>query len=517
VKARYLGEPVTTLAARIDRIAWKCGAVPILIAMSPCHGDAEVQRLVAQEMTSVPLLVDPKGLCEVAACIARSQLYVGSSLHGTITALSFKTPAVAVADELAAGFMKFSGFLEQVGLTEILCKSWATAEGCIDRSPQINYRNRTLELALAMLDEHWMRIESVVLKPGTGSAKSLSGCVSRQVVEHSVKPDNINDRGAVLREPELLQSRARSGQRAEADVVSEGMLEWIRKAYFPSIDLIVCVHNALANVELCLDSIRRNTGVAHQLYIVNDGSEGKTSGYLKEFSVAHNSVVLENNVSLGYAKAANRALRESVGEYVVLLNSDTVVPCRWVERLLECLESDRNVGIVGPLSNAAGWQSVPRVFDDDGDWMVNQLPKGVTADTAATMVESVSLRRYPDVPFLNGFCLLMKRTVIEQIGYFDEKAFPDGYGEEVDFCLRAGRAGFGMAVADHAYIFHFKSRSYGHTRRRRLASLARLSLERSYGETLSIAREKLRSSAVLAEVRRRIGEKFDAMLPKVNV
>lgn len=474
VKARYVSEPMDILAARIDRIAKKLNLVPILIAMSPCHGDADLQHLIAKQMTTSPLLVEPTSLCEVAACIGRSQLYIGSSLHGAITAISFKVSAVVVADEDAAGFAKFSGFLEQIGLTEILCKSWNHAERCVGSIQRMNQQNIAVELAWSILDDHWTRLKAAVLMPAK------------------------------------RQSRTNQNGAPQHCVILEQMPERIREKYIPSIDLIVCVHNALTNVALCLDSVRRNTKVGHKLFIVNDGSSEKTSRYLRTFVSKHGGNLIENSTAVGYTRAANMALRTSTGEYIILLNSDVIVPDRWIERLLECIESDPDVGIVGPLSNAAGWQSVPQLFDDNGDWMVNELPEGVTTDTAAVIVESISLRRYPKVPVLNGFCLLIKREVVARIGLFDAESFPDGYGEEVDFCIRAGRAGIGMAVADHGYVFHFKSRSYGHKRRRKLTAKARLALETKYGATtMSNIRENLRNNDVLTEARRQIAEVFD--------
>jgi len=60
---------------------------------------------------------------------------------------------------------------------------------------------------------------------------------------------------------------------------------------------------------------------------------------------------------------------------------------------------------------------------------------------------------------LNGFCLAIKRTLITDIGIFDEEAFGEGYGEENDYCLRAVKAGWQLAVADDTYIYHAQSRS----------------------------------------------------------
>lgn len=219
-----------------------------------------------------------------------------------------------------------------------------------------------------------------------------------------------------------------------------------------------------------------------RLIIVNDGSSEPTVGYLRDFCDRHPFARrIDSNQSEGYTKAANKGMRAATADYVILLNSDTIVPQRWIERLVECGQSDDRIGIVGPLSNAASYQSVPEVRSADGDWSVNPLPGDMTIDEMADMIDRLSERRFPRVPFINGYCYVIKRRVIETIGIFDEDAFPMGFGEENDYSLRAGQAGFELAVADHAYVYHAKSRSYGPHRRKELTRAGRLALEQKHG------------------------------------
>ena len=76
------------------------------------------------------------------------------------------------------------------------------------------------------------------------------------------------------------------------------------------------------------------------------------------------------------------------------------------------------------------------------------------------------------MPFLNGFCLLIRRAVLEGVGLFDEANFGEGYGEENDYCLRARNAGWTLALADDTYIYHAQSRSYNPERRKNLSDRA---------------------------------------------
>jgi GT2 family glycosyltransferase len=279
-------------------------------------------------------------------------------------------------------------------------------------------------------------------------------------------------------------------------------------AALPTVDIVVCVHNALEDVRPCLESILQKTVVSFTLYLVNDGSDDATSRYLLEFAKRHPRCVLINNSQpLGYTRAANQGLSASKAEYVILLNSDTIVSDYWLEGLVRCGESDPAIGIVGPLSNAATWQSVPERFGANGDWEVNALSNGYDVDTMSLMVRHLGPRRWPKVLLLNGFCLALKRSVVERIGYLDEEAFPDGYGEENDYCLRAAEAGFLLAVADDVYVYHAKSKSYDHGRRRQLAALGREALLKKYpDDRITVATTLLRDDPVLMECRDRIAD-----------
>ena len=234
------------------------------------------------------------------------------------------------------------------------------------------------------------------------------------------------------------------------------------------VDVIVCIHNALEDVTRCLESIERYTNQPYRLILVDDGSENLTREYLESF--AHNKdhcIVLRNEQAGGYTRAANKGLRSSTAEFVVLINSDTIVGPEWLDRLYAAITSNEKYGVAGPLSNTASWQSIPEL-EDNGDWAANPLPEGVSAEQMSCHVAKYSGLLRPEAKLLNGFCLMIKRSVIDEIGYFDEEHFGEGYGEEDDFNLRARQAGWKLVIADDVYVYHAQSKSYSHERRHRL-------------------------------------------------
>lgn len=248
------------------------------------------------------------------------------------------------------------------------------------------------------------------------------------------------------------------------------------------VDIVVCVHNALQDVKHCLESVSRYTLSPYNLILVDDGSSPETQAYLAEYASEQGATLHRNEIAGGYTRAANCGLRLSSASYVVLLNSDTIVSPYWLERLVRCAKHAPRTGVVGPLSNTASWQSVPRIFDETGDWTDNPLPEGLSIQDFANEVAREAQAIYPEVGFINGFCFLISRNLINEIGHFDEVTFAKGYGEENDFCLRAAAAGWKLAIADDAYVFHAQSKSYSHERRKELASAAGEKLAAKHGQ-----------------------------------
>ncbi len=271
-----------------------------------------------------------------------------------------------------------------------------------------------------------------------------------------------------------------------------------------AVDIVICVHNALEDVERCLASILRHTAQPYALILVDDGSDPPTRDFLADFAAQQpHPTLLRADTATGYTCAANRGLRRSSAAFVVLLNSDTIVTPGWLDRLVACAAADPSTGIVGPLSNTASYQSIPAI-SAGGDWAENPLPEGWGIDSWAEEIAARSARYYPAMPLLNGFCLLIRRAVIDAIGYFDEDAFGAGYGEENDYCLRVRAAGWGLALADDAYIYHAQSRSYSHSRRRELSERAAQILTERYGRApIAAAEDTLRDGPVLLGIRAR--------------
>ncbi len=252
-------------------------------------------------------------------------------------------------------------------------------------------------------------------------------------------------------------------------------------AQVQSVAVVVPVFNAADEVGQCLAALFENGGY-DTLIVVDDASDAETAELLDREAQRRPFQLIRNTTNLGYTRSVNIGLRAALGhDVVVFLNSDTVTTLGWVARIRAAFAQNPKVGIAGPLSNAASYQSIPEVKGEDGNFITNALPEGISADDIALAVGRRTAT-YPRVPVINGFCFAVRTEVVRKIGLFDEEKFPVGYGEENDLCLRAAKAGWELAVVDDAYVFHAKSASFGAERRQELARQGRNALNGKHGE-----------------------------------
>jgi GT2 family glycosyltransferase len=206
----------------------------------------------------------------------------------------------------------------------------------------------------------------------------------------------------------------------------------------------------------CALSLARHVDPSrHRVTVVLDGPQAaEVTDALEVLRAAGIDLRVERHArSHGFVISANRGLRGSDRD-VVLLNSDTRVTEGWLDRLAGAAYSDPRIATVTPFSNNASICSLPVILAE------NTVPAGYDVDSFAALVATAAAPEYPRLPTGVGMCLFIKRQVIDDVGTFDE-AFGLGYGEEVDFCLRAAARGYLHVLDDATYIFHEGSRSFG--------------------------------------------------------
>lgn len=231
------------------------------------------------------------------------------------------------------------------------------------------------------------------------------------------------------------------------------------------VDLIVPVYNSLADVQACLASVRRYPSPAlRQIILVDDCSSAQTADWLAAYRDSHDDVLLiRNPENMGFTRAVLAGVAQSQAPYMLFLNSDTVVTASWLDGMLEAMRAGSKTALVGPLSNKAFHQSIRPVAQGKSETIEDW-----TAEDLAALVQTITKRSFPRVPFLSGFCLLVHRGAYDLAGGLDPVAFPCGYWEVQDLCLKLTDLGFHSVIADNVFVHHEGSGSIGSARRERL-------------------------------------------------
>ncbi|WP_438347582.1 glycosyltransferase family 2 protein [Paenibacillus sp. FA6] len=220
------------------------------------------------------------------------------------------------------------------------------------------------------------------------------------------------------------------------------------------IDVIVPIYKGIDETKECIQSLLAcPNDEQHRFILINDYSPEKEINEYLSGLTDERIVVLHNDMNVGFVKTANRGMKYSDND-VILLNSDTVVTDKWIDKLHAAACSSSRIGTVTALTNNGTIASVP-AFNKD-----NELPQGYTIQQFSNLVETISNKQYPVIPTGVGHVLYIKRIVIHSIGYLDEQTFGMGYGEEVDFSYRVIKYGYINILADDTFIYHYGSTSF---------------------------------------------------------
>lgn len=223
-----------------------------------------------------------------------------------------------------------------------------------------------------------------------------------------------------------------------------------------ALKVVVPIYNAIEDVKVCIARLREHTPVGVEVILIDDASSDPAiAEELEKLAGEGLFHVLRNEENLGFTKTVNRGIAEAGDADVIILNSDARVTHRWIEGMDAAARSRPKVATVTAMSDRAGAFSAPNIGND------NPLPAGVSEEDFARAFRRRSLRLYPEVPTGNGFCMLIRRKALDELGGLDADAFPRGYGEENDFCMRAMRAGWTNVIDDATYVFHDRSKSFG--------------------------------------------------------
>jgi GT2 family glycosyltransferase len=240
-------------------------------------------------------------------------------------------------------------------------------------------------------------------------------------------------------------------------VVAEGdepfaLLDRTRALYGRATIIIVTYRNLDKTRQTLKSVLERTRYPNYEALLVDNGGDPEIEGYARAMTERFPETVrcIFNAENLGFAGGNNVGLRAAEqSEYVVLLNDDVIVTDGWLGTLLRYLR-DPQIGLVGPVTNAAGNEAcIPVDYSD-----VAQVENFARRYTYAH--DGVSF----DIPVLAMYCLAMRQQTFATLGELDER-FRVGMFEDDDYAMRAHAAGLRVVCAEDVFVHHFGRSSFG--------------------------------------------------------
>jgi len=219
----------------------------------------------------------------------------------------------------------------------------------------------------------------------------------------------------------------------------------------PKISVVVLTYNNLALTKDCLDSLLKRTDYPNlEIIVVDNASSDQTPHYLKELERSHPQIrVILNGENVGFSAGNNIGLAAATGDYLVLLNNDTVVTTGWAMTLMRHLQSDPSIGLLGPVTNNIGNEArIETTYKNPSD-----MPQEAHSFTVTRMGRVFSIKT---VAF---FCAIMPRATYEKVGPLCEE-FQRGFFEDDDYCRRVESFALKVMCADDVFIHHHLSASF---------------------------------------------------------
>jgi GT2 family glycosyltransferase len=227
------------------------------------------------------------------------------------------------------------------------------------------------------------------------------------------------------------------------------------------ISVIIVSWNVRDLLKKCLESIFRHTqDVAFEVIMVDNASTDGTLEMLKHYFP--NVKLIANQKNLGFAKANNIGIREAQGEYILLLNPDTEFIENSLEKVVQKMESDENIGVLGCriLNSDKSLQPSVRRFPTLASQLIILLKLHRLFPSLLNnyLAKDFDYSKEAEAVQVMGAFFCVSRTVFEQIGLLDEEYFI--WFEEVDFCRRAKKVGYKVIYCPEISIIHHSGQSF---------------------------------------------------------
>ncbi len=235
------------------------------------------------------------------------------------------------------------------------------------------------------------------------------------------------------------------------------------------VSILVPCCGMLEYTKLCVPSLLKQSRPPFELIFLDIGSLDGTAEYLAGLAAAApvRVEVVRTATDLGINEVCQEALARARGDYLVLLNNDTVVTNAWLNQLVGLVSMSPAIGLVGPMSNYAA----PPQLVETVPYRVGPRPGGRRDEAALVDVEAVerfaldhreqNKGKWVQVERLGGFCLLLKREVLARIGPLEPWTDLSLFDTDI-LSARARQAGYTLACCRDLFIHHFGTRTFAH-------------------------------------------------------
>ncbi|MBI2899308.1 MAG: glycosyltransferase family 2 protein [Planctomycetes bacterium] len=223
---------------------------------------------------------------------------------------------------------------------------------------------------------------------------------------------------------------------------------------WPHVAIVVLDFNGKADTLECVRSLARLTYPSWRLYAVDNGSREPIAAEVR--SILPDAVVIENGRNLGFTGGNNVGCRRAIedgADHILLLNNDTVVDPGCIEPLVREME-DPGVGMSTPKIYFYGED---RVFWAHGASVERWT--GRSPHVGVYQKDRGQFDHVREVERITGCAMFVRREVFDRVGFLDDRFFI--YSEELDWCLRARRAGYRLVVVKDSVIWHKGHRDSG--------------------------------------------------------
>jgi GT2 family glycosyltransferase len=228
------------------------------------------------------------------------------------------------------------------------------------------------------------------------------------------------------------------------------------EALLTGVSVVIVNYNGRQHLKDLLDSLARQDCPADEMIVVDNASTDGSVEYLQESFPWVHVIALHDNV--GFAEGNNIGVAKARGEYIALLNNDTVVDHQWLSELVRTLESDDRIGAVVPKIYKAS--SYPRLDCTGAEF--NNL--GFAWGRGANQIDRGQFERVEEVPALTGCSVLLRRAALGDDPVFDASYFM--YYEELDLSLRVRGRGYSIVYVPTAVVQHKVSKGVSQVARK---------------------------------------------------